>query len=110
MQTKFTINDNEKIRKYLEGSDEDIPISELIYLHTHPLVRPSFLTEIETLVNQAAEVIEAKKIQGRPVEEFIRLAVTIGQTLPEINQTNAPVILNAIRELYKLCNLVIRMK
>lgn len=110
MLIQFTIKDNEKIRNFLNGDDSDPPTSELIYLHSHPLIRPSFLTEIESLVLEASAAIQAKKLQGKVLEDFTRLAITIGTQLPDITQSNALSILLAIREIYQLSNKLIGMK
>ena len=33
---------NELIKNYFEGSDDYVPVTELIYVHEHPLIKGSF--------------------------------------------------------------------
>lgn len=95
--------ENTKIDEYFKGDDKDPPIDELIYLHTHPLVRPNFLVQLDELVIQAGIRLKAKNMTGYPVQEMIRIAVEIGKALPSVNQDNALKILVEMRNLYKLC-------
>lgn len=99
----------ESIKDYFEGKAEaQAPARELIYLHSHPLVRPSFLTEIHNLIREAGELIVSRNVTGKVIEDLSRIAVLIGTQLPEVNQGNALIILEELRNLYRLCNNVIR--
>lgn len=104
---KFTMAENEGIKAFFEGSDDYIPTSELKYLHIHPLVRPSFLTEIEALVKKTGDVILSKNIQGNVVTRLEDIVINLGRTLPEINDKNAEPIMRELRNLYSLCNEVL---
>jgi len=95
---------NGLIKAYFEGNNEYIPTSELIYVHEHPLIQNSFLTEIERMVNQATEVLIRKKITGVVIERFIEATMKLGAELPSITRENAPMILEQLRVVYKLCN------
>ncbi len=101
----FTIAGNSNVSKFLNRATDEAPTAELIYLHTHPLLRPNFLTEINDLVDQAGEKILQRGITGKPIEKLEQLAIQIGTSLtdPNISQDNAKVILLAIRDLYELC-------
>jgi hypothetical protein len=101
----FTLN-NESIKAYFDGNSENAPVSELVYLHLHPLITPNFVTEIETLVNAAEKVIIAKKMTGYPIERLINIAIQMGTNLDDVNHETAKPILSSLRELYKLCNLI----
>jgi hypothetical protein len=96
--------ENTLIKNYFEGSDEYIPVSELIYLHEHPLIKDSFLIEIERLINVTTELMIAKKMQGVIVQKFVDVTMKLGAELPSITQQNAPIILEHLRTIYKLCN------
>lgn len=102
MLTDLTFN-NKMILKYFEGDNSYVPTSELIYLHEHPLIKNSFLVEIEKMILRTSETITKKNINGSIVENFIQSAIKIGAELPTINQQNAPTILDHLRTVYKLC-------
>lgn len=101
----FRIQDHDGIRKFLEGDDSHIPISELQYLHTHPLLRPNFVTEIDDLAVEVGHKIIEKKIVGKPIEKLEEIAISIGTRMhnPEISSEDAKHILFSLRDLYNLC-------
>lgn len=100
----FTIKNNQQIRDYFRGSDSYIPSSELVYLHEHPMIRESFLAEIEALVHTSAECLVTHKVQGALIEKFILSTQKLGALLPEVTKDNAPHILDELRTVYVLCN------
>ena len=102
----FLIKDNENVSKFLKGDDSYIPVSELQYLHIHPLLRPNFLTEIEDLVREVGEKIIQKRITGKPVEQLEVLAIEIGlkASNPLITNEDGKAMMISLRKLYKLCN------
>lgn len=102
----FRIQDHEGIRKFLEGDDSYIPVSELQYLHTHPLLRPNFVTEIDDLTIEVGQKIVEKKITGKPIERLEEIAIAIGTRMhrPEISDEDTKQILFSLRDLYKLCS------
>lgn len=101
---------NPKIQTYLNGDNSNPPISELIYLHSHPLVRPNFINEIEELVLQAGIHIQNKGIKGYPVDSLKNIAINIGTKMPTFNEESAPLILEELRKLYMVCNQIIGMR
>ena len=103
MITDFTFN-NKMIRDYFEGDNSYLPTSELIYLHEHPLIKQSFLIEMEKLINRTSEFLIKKNHQGAMVNKFIDLTISLGAELPTINQQNAPNVLEILRKIYVLCN------
>lgn len=94
---------NPDIRGYFNSKTEVPPVSELLYLHTHPLVQPNFLGQIESLINTTAELMEQKAITGKPVERLVALTTKLGRRLPVVTNENAPEILDIIRDIYRLC-------
>lgn len=100
--------DNPQISGYFKGSDEYIPTSELIYIHSHPLVKPNFLDDLEYLILRTAQLIEQKNIRGAVIEKFATLAMKFGAELPTINEENAPTILSHLREIYQLCTALLK--
>lgn len=101
---------NTNIKDFFNGSDAYIPTRELIYVHTHPLIRPNFVNELETLLLKAGDILIAKNMKGHPVEELAKVAIEIGSSLPGINEDNAGKILFSMRKAYKLCNQIIGMR
>jgi hypothetical protein len=97
---------NLQIKRYFEGSNEYVPVSELLYVHSHPLVRPNFLAQIESLINQTAQVMVEKKTTGAPVEKFTKLAQDLGRQLPNLTTKNAPQVLETLRQIYQLCRII----
>lgn len=95
---------NQQIKGYFEGSGSYVPSSEIVYIHTHPLIKPNFLDEIEAIVNKTAVLIEQKKIRGSVIDRFTKLAINLGVELPGITLESAPAVLSHLRDIYKLCN------
>lgn len=98
----FSLN-NALIKAYFQGSDEYIPSSELWYIHSHPLVRPNFVEDIEVLINKASQVIEAKNMRGRIVEDFVDLGQKLGRLLPLKSEKEAEQALVVLRRIHKQC-------
>jgi hypothetical protein len=102
MNTDFTFS-NALIKAYFDGSNEYVPVAELVYLHEHPLIKGSFLVQIERMINQAAELMTRKNMQGVVVERFIDYTMKLGAHLPSVNEQTAPLILEELRKIYQLC-------
>lgn len=107
MQVDLTFN-NQMIMNYFKGDNSYTPISELIYLHEHPLITRSFLVEIEKIIHQTTEVIINKNINGRILEKFVESTIRLGAELPTINQQTAPTILEELRNVYTLCQRLLK--
>lgn len=95
---------NTQIKAYFEGSDAYVPVSELMYIHSHPLIKPNFLDQLEALILQTSELIKKKNIRGAIIDRLTTHAASFGAELPTITQDNAPKILGHLREVYKICN------
>lgn len=100
----FSFN-NPMIRDYFNGSEKYVPTSELLYVHSHPLIQPNFVAQVEYLINETAEKMSTKK--GSPVNKFIQLAQSLGKLLPILSDSNAAEALVILREIYQFCNKVI---
>ena len=98
---------NPLIRDYFKGKDDYIPVSELMYIHSHPLVTPNFLAEIEVLLNQTSEIALSKRMKDRALQRIIYLTQSLGKLLPLLSESNATEALILLREIYKFCNVVI---
>lgn len=99
---------NELIKKYFQGDDSYIPVSELIYLHEHPLIKESFLIELEKKINRTAELMAAKNMQGKIVNKFIESTMNLGALLPKVDQESAPKILEEMRKINSLCDSLLK--
>lgn len=97
---------NTQIKEFFEGSNSYIPVSELLYVHSHPLIKPNFLAEIESLINITGEIMVQKKMSGAPVKKFTSLAQDLGRELPELTEDNAVSVLGTLRDIYKLCTTI----
>jgi hypothetical protein len=104
MEKDFSFN-NPEIKKYFEGDDSCAPVRELIYLHTHPLVQPNFLIEINNLVLVSTDKLVARNATkaSKAVQGLEDLCIKLGQSLPE-DEVTAENALIYLRDLYNLCN------
>lgn len=100
----FTFN-NINIKNYFE-TGENPPISELEYLHSHPLVRPNFILQLEDQILRLQE----RTTMGNPApkkatEELIEAAIIIGSVIPHLKDEKAvQAVLEAMRTCYRVCN------
>ena len=92
-----------KIKAYFNGDDKYVPTSELLYIHTHPLVQPNFLADIEGFINLTAEHMVQKTMTGKPVERFTILATKLGRLLSKLDKDSAAEVLDVLRDIYRLC-------
>ena len=97
----FTIEGNEGIRKFMEGSDDYLPVSELLYLHEHPLIKPTFLTQIMEKIATLPDDLPLRfpnsyeTFGSRLVEATIKLV----EALPELNEDTAKRVLLTLRDI-----------
>ena len=86
----FTLG-NPAIRDYFTGRSEAPPVSEAIYLHTHPLVRPNFLTEIMDYIDEQGCKMASRGMETRaPVNELIQIVCEMGELMESLNHSSAP--------------------
>jgi hypothetical protein len=100
--TDFTFN-NDRIKAYFNGNDAYVPSSELLYLHSHPLIRPNFLTEIEDTIKQTTDLMVKRKMKGPLVDRFTNLVKEYGVEVNNFTELNAPKTLDVLRRIYQLC-------
>ena len=98
---------NEMILGYFNGDDSYLPVSELIYLHEHPLIKESFLVEMEVMIHKTSAVMAKKNMQGSVVNRFIDATIALGTALPTVDKLTAPNILQQLRTIYVLCKAVL---
>lgn len=99
----FLIEDNEKVKNFLEGDDTYIPISEYRYLHERPLIRPNFITQINDLVDKIAPRVEKYKPMTA-VKQMSEYAIGLGTNLDgELTDGKIKTILFIFRGIYILC-------
>ncbi len=80
-----------------------VPVSELLYIHSHPLVSPNFLVEIEELINETSEFMQKRNMRGGPVVRLTKLAESLGKQLPLETEESAAEALKVLRQIYQLC-------
>lgn len=98
---------NPNISNFLNG-DGDPPVTEFLYLHKHPFIRPNFLTDIEFILRQACD----KAIKDNvPAESYIPMltehGVILGSNIEEPDEEKVKLILNSIKTLYKFAREVL---
>lgn len=96
--------DSPRIKAYFNGSNSYVPTSELLYVHTHPLISPNFLSDLEAVILKAAVEIQRRNITGAPIDKITELTRSIGKALPSLTQDNAASLLGLLREVYVKCN------
>ena len=85
--TDMTFN-NPKIKAFFlakEGS-EGAPVDELLYLHTHPLIKPTFLNQLEEAIADLEKRAISGHVPNDALEKLIVHAVEIGKPLPELTR------------------------
>lgn len=101
---KLLIDSHEGITSFFkDNNDSFIPTNELVYIHTHPLMRPNFVTQIEQVVTETGELIIQKNLTGKPIEDLTQLAIKLGKLMPDLNADNAKEVCLALREIYVFC-------
>src|SRR4051812_36030376 len=106
----YTFN-NTLIKAFFEGSNNYAPVGELVYVHTHPLVIPNFMTQLSEMIAIAGKTMEKHNIGPYYNERLSEIAIGIGRELSaydgvnaiQITVSNATAILEHMREAYKLC-------
>lgn len=94
---------NPMISDYFKGSDKYVPVPEMMYIHSHPLVMPNFIAEIEELINNTHGVLLSKNVKQGSSNRLVQLAQSLGKLLPILDDNNAAEALCVLREIYKLC-------
>lgn len=96
---------SDSIRPFFSGDNSRPPTRELVFLHTHPLLRPNFLTEIEDELLKAANALSNRS--GQKSTEAQRQVLysaiqEIANALPNLSQDNALEVLKAMRNVYTI--------
>lgn len=107
MLIDFTFK-NVLIKKYFDGDNSYIPVSEFMYLHEHPLIRESFLVQIEKKVHEAGEIMAKKNMQGKILNKFIECTMCLGAELENVTTESAPRILEELRKVNSLCDSLLK--
>lgn len=109
MDIDYTFN-NPLIRSYFDGDDSYVPVGELIYLHSHPMVRPNFITEIDEIVLRAGQIMVDLKLTHYS-DKLIEEGILIGKALKgdnfEIDYASGQVMLEAMRRVFNMCKDII---
>lgn len=105
----FSFN-NQDIKAYFEGDDSNPPYRELVYLHTHPLVQPNFLSEIDQMVKVAGERLSSKDVPSTStyINKLESLCIELGQSIPELKVENPELTLAIFKDIYILCKDILK--
>lgn len=95
--------DNPIIKSYLEGKTDAAPVSEFLYVHSYR-PQPNFLSEIESIIKQAEAHLLANPRKSGVSQKLDSLARKIAESLGEMNETRAAILLELIRDVYQICN------
>lgn len=100
----FSFKNSLILKYFTDPNAKYVPSAELIYIHTHPLVTPNFLNEIQELINTTTLEFNNKRLTGIPVEKLTDSAIELGQALVKVDSTTAPNILRILRDIYVYCH------
>lgn len=99
MDYNFTLS-NPSIARFFEGDDSVDLTSEYKYLHEHPLIKPSFVTEVTDLVNKTGEHLKKRNYKTLP-PSFTEAVVGVANNLPD--GPTAALGLRHLRDLRNVC-------
>jgi uncharacterized protein YfkK (UPF0435 family) len=105
---------NPAIKAYFEGTSNDAPIGELIYIHSHYLDN-NFLSELEVLINKASIRLSQPDISNKPSTKAVLIKLVecsekyalLCNSLNLDPQNTAAAMLPQLRDIYKLCNIIL---
>lgn len=101
----FSFN-NSQIFDFFKGSDTYVPTSEFLYLHSHPLIKPNFLDQIEAMINKATIKVKSRNINGVLVNQLVQMTKDLGVELSSVTEENAAQILVILRKVYSTCAVI----
>lgn len=103
MDYNFTF-ENPFVKEFFkEGAKEpcDALISMYQFLHEHPLVKPSFLTEVNEVIEKTALHLKRKNVTSQAViQPMIDATIGVANNLPTDNPKQG---LLHLRDLYNVC-------
>jgi len=105
----LTIEDNVQIRNFLQGDDSYVPTRELQYLHERPLVKNSFVQQIEQLVELVGKKISDRKLTAYAVtlgSYGVRVGLVLNQMSPmgSLTDDQAKELAFVLRDIYQFCD------
>ena len=104
MSFNFTFS-NQVIQDYFNEVENSVaPVSEFLYLHTHPLIQENFLRELDKQLQDFFS--KYKQLPDPVMQRIINICLPIGNGIPllsnsETEREGANNILQGYRELYK---------
>lgn len=72
---------NPKIKDYF-FKDSEPPVSEFMYLHSHPLIRPNFVKQIEEVFENTNAYFETHRVSDSVKNKFYSKTLQLAKTLP----------------------------
>ena len=103
----LTMN-NPDIKRYFSGENSYIPTSELLYIHTHPLIKDNFVHEINMEINRAGKKLVDNKVpaNSKIVIDIYDLTLRLGESMGTLEPENPKEVLRILREIYQLCKTI----
>lgn len=96
--------ENTQIKAFFEGSDSYLPVAELLYVNSHPLLRPNFVSDIERIINRAIVYTQEKNVKSKYVDKIVSLTKKLGILSIKVDKDSAEEILHCLRDVYVVCN------
>lgn len=92
------------IKAFFEGDDSYWPESELVYIHTHPLVKPNFLDEINQGLKETGLLMVENNVTGQPLRMLAASVTKLGEYMGStvITLENAKPVLEILRSIHEI--------
>jgi hypothetical protein len=107
MNSQFLLS-SPQVKQFFD-TGENPPISELLYLNTHPLILPNFLTEVNDLLEKAGVRIVDQKISGRPIADLIIIGEELKEDIRNLTPETGVRVLTNYRKMYILCKQILEI-
>lgn len=78
-----------------------------MYTHTH-FVEKNFLSEIEVLINQAAEVLTKTRSKDHLAMKLYTHAFDYAKLMNQVDEKSAPEIMKCLRQIYQVCKEILK--
>lgn len=94
---------NPGILAYFEDQTQSVaaPVSELLFVHSHPLVSPNFVAQVEEMVNVSVESLLTSPAKMSVIHNLEPHIGGLGECLPFLTDENAEKALDHLRAIYQ---------
>lgn len=95
--------DNHRVQSFFSNKNNDPPVAELLYIHSHPNVA-NFVSELEILIGKANIHLKEHPRKAGVVQKLAGMTEKFGAALGEMNEERATRILFLMRDIYTICD------